>query len=137
MENKNEVLIASFEHVRIWRLGESGREDFEPATLKMFTVKDRDMKCHGVARNLAGNALIFNAIVPGNLCIKAYDNDISVTVAKIPSSTYVSRDGKPIPTIWNFKFLSSDLLENFLDYFYRYPNWQGQSITLKNQRKKS
>ena len=98
------IEVFSAEHVIISCIMDSGEEKFEPANIWFYTKKDQEMKGQIVGRNLAGNALAFNAIVPGNVPVVGDNKGLAVHFGKVPSLSYVNDDGLPIPTLWKFKF---------------------------------
>lgn len=102
MEDCDELTILQLDNVIISRVGDSGEEEFEPATVKISTVCSRDMKGWIVAKNHFGHCLVFNAIVPSGAPIQMFKEDCCVRFGKVPSLSYVNKLGKPIPTIWKF-----------------------------------
>ena len=106
-----EVFFAT--NVVISRIGNSGEETYLPSNVTVWTVKSRQNKGWVVARNLAGNSLNFNAIIPGKLPVQANDGDRSIRFGKVPSLSYTNEKGKAIPTIWCFKFGNKKSYEAF------------------------
>ena len=64
--------------VIVAHIGDSGEEVYEPANVHISTVTSRDNKGWVVSRNLAGNALVFNAIIPGNVPVLAFEKERKV-----------------------------------------------------------
>ena len=104
MNNKDNIKVFSATNVVVSRIGNSGEETYEPANVDVYACKKRDMKGWIVSRNLAGNVLVFNAIIPGNCPVLPSDRQPAVRIGKIPSLSYLNADDKPIPTIWKFLF---------------------------------
>lgn len=113
MNNAINLRVFYAEDVIISRIGNTGEEVYEPANVSVYTAKNRSMKGWIVARNGAGNVLAFNAIVPGNMPSRAFEEDRSVHFGKVPSLSYVDGLGKPIPTLWRFKFNDHDAFQHF------------------------
>lgn len=107
------IKIFSATNVIITRVGDTGREKYLPSKVTITTVKSRDNKGWIVAKNHAGNSLNFNGIVPGGMPVKANRDDLSVWFGKVPSLSYVDKRGKPIPTLWCFRFSSEHDFECF------------------------
>ena len=105
------VFFAS--NVVVSRVGDTGEEVYEPGNVQVSTVTSRDNKGWVVSRNFARNALIFNAIVPGNVPVLAFKKEWKVRFGKVPSLSYVDKKNKPIPTVWCFKFNNDRDFEHF------------------------
>ena len=113
MDTLDELPVFSSTGVIISRIGDSGEEVYYPGNLSMYSVKSRSFKGWIVARNYAGNALIFNAIIPGNLAIRAFDDELAIRFGKIPSLSYTDKRNKPIPTLWCAKMPTVDDFHKF------------------------
>ena len=90
------------------RIGNSGEEQYYPGTMTIFSIKSRDFKGQIVARNYAGNVLIFNGMIPGNVPVIPFPDELVIRFGKVPSLSYVNEAGKPIPTLWKIKFSLAD-----------------------------
>ena len=73
--DQDEILLFIAKNVVITHFGHNDVEEFEPATVKIYTVKSCDKKGWMVAHNHFEMFLIFNAFVPGNISAKSYRND--------------------------------------------------------------
>ena len=116
MEEGRKVLVASFEHVVVWRLGEEGYDDFFPGTVSLYTMPDNNYKVWIIARGQNSN-LTLNAILPQNVALVQFKNEKRViTVGKMPSTTYVDErnNNKLIPTLWKLEMACVEDKERLL-----------------------
>ena len=102
-DNPENLPVFCGSNVIVTRIGDTGFETYKPANLVVYSMGKNDEKGWIVARNLAGNALVINAMIPGGLIINT-DDSCAICVAKLASLSYISKAGKPIPTIWKFRF---------------------------------
>ena len=113
--NSLDAIKVFFAHnVIVTWIGNSGEEEYELANLAVYTCRHCDMKGWVVARNLAGNVLVFNAIIPGCVPVHANPHKLKVTIGKVPSLSYTNAKGKAIPTIWTFQL---SLFQEFKAFF--------------------
>ena len=113
MEHKNELLLATFYNVIIFKIGEKGaKHKYEPSKLSIYTDRVLSHKGWFVARNLAGNSLNFNAYIPGNCPVLLKELHREIYFGKVPSLSCVNEAGKPIPTMWTFKMGSRADMES-------------------------
>ena len=112
--DRGSLVIFKSHHVIVTRIGDSGKEKYLPGKLTVATQALNDMKGQVYVRNLAGNVMLFNAIVPGGVVVRGDEESLIVWLAKVPSLTYVNAKGKPIPTIWSFSLPNEDDYEAFL-----------------------
>ena len=113
INDADEIVIFYADNVTFQRIGNSGEETYEPGYVTIRTDKRRDWKGWVIARNHAGNVLIFNAMIPGGVPIVGYENTLSVRFGKVPSLSYVNDEGKPIPTLWKATFRSTREFQQF------------------------
>ena len=100
----DDLSVFSSNSVIFSRIGDSGEENYCPGTMTMFSVKSRNFKGQIVAHNYASNILIFNGIIPGNVSVVPFLDDLVIRFGKVPSFSYVDENGKPILTLWKMKF---------------------------------
>ena len=113
MEHKNELLLATFYNVIIFKIGEKGaKHKYEPSKLSIYTDRVLSHKGWFVARNLAGNSLNVNAYIPGNCPVLLKELHREIYFGKVPSLSCVNEAGKPIPTMWTFKMGSRADMES-------------------------
>ena len=112
------LVIFKSHHVVVTRIGDSGKQKYLPGSLTVATQTLNDMKGQVYVRTLAGNAMQFNAIVPGGVVVRGDEESLEVWLAKVPSLTYLNSKGKPIPTIWSFSLPDKDDYEAFLGLMY-------------------
>ena len=104
------------DYVTVSRFGDDGFDKFFPGKMQFFVMPEKNFKCWVVCRG-NGERLIFNAIIPKNVAIVRYeDKPLEVVFGKVPSTTYCNDDGKLIPTVWKFSFLTLTTKRNF--YFF-------------------
>ena len=107
INDADEIVIFYAGNVTFQRIGNSGEETYEPGYVTIQTDKRQDWKGWVIARNHAGNVLIFNAMIPGGMPIVGYKDTLSVCFGKIPSLLYINYEGKSIPTLWKATFCST------------------------------
>ena len=112
--NDNDIIVFHSNRVKITRIGDTGAETYEMAKLTIETMTDQDMKGRIVARNLAGNVLVFNGIICGNMPVRKGDEMFSIWFGKVPSLSYVDDNKKPIPTFWSARFFNVDEFQRFV-----------------------
>ena len=113
LADKDCIILFYAEDVTIYHVRDDGERVFCPANVSIRTVKSRDKKGVIFANNDLKNAVMFNAVIPGNVPIFAIDEDRSVMFGKVPSLSYTNEEGKCIPTMWRFKFKKAADFESF------------------------
>ena len=93
MDYIDDLTLATFFNVIVTRIGNTGKETYEPATITFKSVRSKGLKGWIVRRNTAGNALVFNAYVPSGIPV-LLGNRRTVRFGKVPSLSFVSKNGQ-------------------------------------------
>ena len=110
---KNSILVANFQNVAISCVRTKGKQRCYPGYVKFYTALGREGKGWLIARNNMKNALLFNTMIPGEVPVEVMRETLMLHIGKIPSLSYLNKQGKPILTFWDFQFDNFPDLKKF------------------------